>query len=180
MNKPTASEYRSAPNIDWVALGFPTGGSPDPITAEINLAWSYVEEKTGRDLDTLDATSNLGILGARAVLLRTIQQAYQWSTSFISSSTTAGTGIKSFAVPDYTETRFGPGDTTISKTKLGALVNEWPQLADLLWLLMTPEAQENFIFAQTGEFPPAMSIQATDWELTKVYDLFQLPYRRHE
>ena len=160
--KPTTTEMRADTRISWATLGLPDP-TPDPDTAlseEIDVAYVYVEEKTGRDLDTMVDTSNLGILAKRAVKLRTIQQAVQDRSSFLTRE--IDRQIKSFSVPGYSETR--ESATALSgKTYPAGLLNDWPILNDLLWTLATPAKRDEALALFHGEESPASAIVGVGW-----------------
>lgn len=162
-NVPTAEELRADTRIDWVGLGLPIPADPlvpDPLSAEIAIAEAYVEEKTGRDVETLSPTSNLGIIAKRAITLRVIQQAVQGRGSFITHE--IDRQIISFAVPGYSETR-ASGSSTTGKGYPAGLFNDWPILNDLLWVLATQEKRDEALALFYGEQPPASAIVAVGW-----------------
>jgi len=157
MTKPTAASYRADPRINWVSLGLPAGGSPDSLEAEINMAWAYVEEVTGLQLEPISSTDNKAYIAYQAVRLRTIQQAVQGTGTFASQSNNQN--IKSFAVPGYSETR---GDS--SKISIDAFFfNPWTALEDLLWLLATQEKKDEALAKKEGEVQPFSDVREIDW-----------------
>jgi len=161
--KPTTTELRADTRITWASFGLPDP-SPDPDTAlaeEIDGAYAYVEEKTGRDLDTMVVNSNLGILAKRAVKLRTLQQVVQDQGAFISRE--IDQQIKSFAVPGYSETRFEEKTTGAANKYPASLFNDWPILDDLLRTLATPDKREEAFMMWLGDMPPASAITSVDW-----------------
>jgi hypothetical protein len=158
MNKPTAADYRADTRFDWVGMGLPIG-NPDPLDAEINSAWAYVEVVTGRDLDTLDAADNLASVASDAVKLRTFQQAIQHRSSFINSAIGSGT-IKSFSVPGYSETR----DTTSSTKSIAEFFfNPWVTLDELLWLLATDAKKQEAQAKKDQDVVPFSDVREIDW-----------------
>lgn len=164
LTPPTATDLRADPRIDWVGMGLPAPTPPaaDPLTDEVILAWAYVEEKTGRDLDSLDAASNLGVIGKRAVVLRVIQQAVQGRGAFITRE--IDNQIRSFSVPGYSETRESSSSAGGRWTKFqAAMFNDWPILNDLLWLLATPAKRDEAFAMFLGEDAPASAITAVAW-----------------
>lgn len=165
MNPPTAAEFRADTRINWVTLGYPTSPAGDALLEEeIALSWAYVEEKTCRDLDALDANSNLGRLASRALKYRTIQSSTQSEQSAI--IVTTDSNIRSFSVPGYSETRFSPselyGDADFDFTRLNPL----PSLAELLWLMMTEECKAAFLVnggSSDSQNAPYSQITAVGW-----------------
>lgn len=159
MDKPTPAEYRADTRIDWVALGLPEQSPDVVLEGEIADAWAYVEAKTCLDLDTLDENDNLGRLALRVVKMRTLQQAYQGTSGYLGGS--FNNLIKSFAVPGYSETKFDPISPD-NRFKL-SFINENPQIAELLWAIMTQECKDALLALMTGENPPYGTITEYDW-----------------
>lgn len=159
MLKPTPAELRLDTRIDWVALGFPETVAGDALLAsEIDLSWAYVNAKTCLDLSTLEVGSDKAILASQALKLRTVQGTIQGSGTFITQA--LSNLIQSFAVPGYSETRFGPQ----SSDRFSYMqVNGWPVLADLLWAIMGEECRQGYIDELTGENAPFSSITQMDW-----------------
>lgn len=160
--KPTTTELRADPRIDWAGLGLadPAPADDTALEEEITVAFAYVEEKTGRDLDTMDPASNLGIIARRAVILRVVQQAVQGRGSYITRE--IDRQIISFAVPGYSETR-ASGTTTNSRQYAAGLFNDWPILNDLLWLLATQAKRDEAYSMFLGDEVPASAITSVDW-----------------
>lgn len=152
MDRPTAEEIRLDTRIDWVAIGYPdTVAGNALLDEEIAFAWAYVESKSCRDLDALVVDDPLGILGLRALKLRVLQSTTQSSSSYVNQS--LNNLIKSFAVPGYSETKFDPPWVN-NKNFQHAVVNDWPVLADLLWMMMTDECKQFYIDMFKDEFAP--------------------------
>jgi hypothetical protein len=156
----TPEELRGDTRIDWTALGLPEADPDIALEEEIAVAWAYVEEKTGRDLDTLTDGTNLASLARRAVKLRVVQQAIQGQGSFITRE--IDRQIKSFSVPGYSETRES-GSTLDLRNFPNGYFNEWPILNDLLWLLATDEKRDEAQASTDDEDPPASAITAVGW-----------------
>lgn len=154
-----------------MANGFPDP-SPAPDTAlqeELTLAWNYVEKRTCRDFDALNAADPANeadvILARRAVLLRLVQQVIHESTDY--SDEALADLVRSFSVPGYSETKYDRA----AKIEERQLLNPLPALHDLLYLLITPECWEKWLADVRGssEEPPASAVTEFDW--------FSLPYR---
>jgi hypothetical protein len=169
----TAAEVRADPRLGPF---LEANGFPDPSPAadtyledELTLAWSYVEKRTCRDLDALDALDPDNeadvIIARRAVQLRLVQQTLQEGVDY--TETVLSDLIKSFSVPGYSETRFDP----ISDMKANWRLNTLPALHDLLYLLITEECWEKWLSVVRGseDEVPASTIVEFDW--------FRLPYR---
>lgn len=161
MDKPEASEYRLDTRIDWASLGLPDP-SPNPelvLQGEIDDAWAYVEMKTCRDLDALDESDSLGRLALRAVKLRTIQQAVQGTGGYLTGA--INNLVKSFSVPGYSETKYDL--QSLGSKFQHSQINDWPVLADLLWVLMTQECKDKLVALFFNENPPASEVTEIDW-----------------
>ena len=161
MNKPTAFEYRLDKRIDWDSLGLPDP-DPDPdiiLQGEIDDAWAYIASKTCLDLDTLDESSNLGRLALKAIKLRVLQQAFHSTGGYLSGS--FNNLVKSFTVPGYSETKYDmPSADSRFKS---SLINENPDLADLIWSIMTEECRQKLLSLLNDENEPFSTITEIDW-----------------
>lgn len=168
MDKPTAATLRADTRIDWAgtfSLPAPSSGA-DPITAEIDLAWVYVEQVSGRDLDAY--TGDLEPLATYAVKLRVIQQSAQQKGTYADIFGSIS-GVQSFTVPGYSETR-----STQQSSKNGDQrdyrYNPWKPLDEVLHLLATPEARDQAIRALTMSYEPSIAFEHTD-EVIPLYGI---------
>lgn len=153
-------------NINYVPLGYPVpaDGDPDELEQLILDATGDIEVLTGRiplsqvpSTDSFPAGGEVYIRTARrAVALRVAQLAYNQSKGNMSAS---ASGVQSFSVPGYSETRGGGSGTTAN---VGAITNPWPELWSLIWMLMTPEKREEWVAAQRGEDVPFIDIIDVD------------------
>lgn len=153
MQKPTASDYRADVRIDWAGLfNIPANATGDAIlNEEIGLAWAYVEQVTGRDLDTL-TDADLVPIASRAVKLRTIQQAQINNGSF-SDLIAQFSPISSFSVPGYSESRRDMSAQGRQGGMRPYRFNPWAELDDLLWLLATEQAKDTSLAEARGTYP---------------------------
>jgi len=168
VDKPTAATLRADTRIDWAgtfSLPAPSSGA-DPITAEIDLAWVYVEQVSGRDLDAY--TGDLEPLATYAVKLRVIQQSAQQKGTYADIFGSIS-GVQSFTVPGYSETR-----STQQSSKNGDQrdyrYNPWKPLDEVLHLLATPEARDQAIRALTMSYEPSIAFEHTD-EVIPLYGI---------
>ena len=156
MNKPTASDLRADPRINWEALfAIPAGGAGDTLlTEEIALAWAYIEKTCDIDLDTL-TDDNLVPIAGRAIKLRVIQQAAIGKGSFDDLFASISP-IQSFSVPGYSETRGSSASATA--TTRPYRLNPWDELDKLLWLLATEEAKDQALAEAQGKYRPYFGV----------------------
>jgi hypothetical protein len=163
MDKPTASDLRADTRIDWAGtFGLPAPPSgADPLTSEIHLAWVYVEQVSGRDLDTY--TGDLEPLVEYAVKLRVVQQSAQqrgtYGDVFGSIS-----GISSFTVPGYSETR-SASKSGPSGDQRDYRYNPWKALDEVLHLIATPEARDAALEALRGQAMPFLGFAHQDEQI---------------
>lgn len=154
MDAPTAADVREVAKLDFAGLGYPAG-SPDDLDLIVEMAVAYVEQMTGRTFASMPP--ELEPLALQAVTMRTEQLVYYNQADFVEAS--VNDRIQSFSVPGYSETR-AAGAT--ASYKMG-LVNPWVALHELLWLLMTPEAKEEWQNVVMGRDAPAFEVSEVDW-----------------
>lgn len=151
-------------NVAYGTLGYPVpaDGDPDELDDLVLDAISDIETDTGRiplsalpSLESFPAGPEAYIrIARRAVALRVAQIAFGGGRGNLSQD---ASGVQSFSVPGYSETR---GSKTA--TNVGALTNPWPELWALIWRLMTPEKREEWVAAQRGEDVPFLDIIDVD------------------
>jgi hypothetical protein len=167
LQKPTPTELRANQRLTqiWEDYNFPlpTGSNPDPLADEVILAWAYVENKTGLDLDVLVDDTATAIIARRAVILRTLQQAVQNENAYLDQA--FNDIVKSFTVPGYSETQFDPP----RKLSEVAFMNPWPVLHDLLWAIATDEKKAELIAEANMDVLPASTVTEINW--------FSIPFR---
>lgn len=165
MNKPTATTLRADSRIDWAGtfnLPAPSSGT-DPLTAEIDLAWVYIGTVSGRDpLDNYSGT--LEPLITYAVKLRVIQQSAQQTGSY-NDIFGAISGITSFSVPGYSETRAGQMEASKNGDQRNYRYNPWKPLDEIIHLIATAEARDEAIRALSMTYTPSIAYEHMDEQL---------------
>jgi hypothetical protein len=167
--KPTAATLRDDTRIDWAgtfSLPAPSSGVSDPLTAEIDLAWVYVEQVTGRDLDAY--SGNLEPLVNYAIKLRVVQQSAQQKGQY-SDIFNSISGIQSFSVPGYSETR-ATAQASRNGDQRDYRYNPWKPLDEVLHLIATPEARDQAIRSLTMSYEPSIAFEHTD-EVIPLYGI---------
>ena len=153
MDRPDAAAVKLVlPTVPWAELGFTDDAVLDPL---VEMANAYVEAVTGRLLDASMPTT-LDDLALQAVALRTAQNIYDFQGDRIEDLTDAG--IVSFSVPGYSETRRDP-----TSTFKASMINSWPMLNELLWLLATDEMRDEWLETFAGGVRPAFAYEEVDW-----------------
>ena len=132
---PTAATIRASSQVDFGSLGFPDGGDPDPLQAPVDQATSYITWVTGRTWDNPLPMDPMTVpIMDQAAQMRTEQIVYQDSADNVE---TAGDYdmIQSFTAGSYSETRR-------ELEKPPRMLNPWPALDRLLWLLLSQTPAE--------------------------------------
>jgi hypothetical protein len=138
-----------APRFDWAGAGYANGPSLDE---EVGDAVEYVEGVTWRKLDaTMPAA--YARRAARAVVMRTQQQVTQADPDAVESAADELTSNQ--GAGGASESRRAFSDYKSANEAL--LVNRWPALNDLLWGVMTPDAQAWWRAFLKGEMPAVPS-----------------------
>jgi len=173
MEAPTAAAFRawSPPDFPWAKLGWvaPPEGEPDPVQKRVEWAIGYVESTTRRTLASIEPptdpnTINLVPIAEQAVVLATLQQLAQQSKGYF-TATVLKDYISAFTAGSYSETRGGAENVIRSRggSVENPLVNRWRELSDLLYLLMTPDAEAYWRYRLTGVAPAAGTFISQDW-----------------
>ena len=172
MDAPTAADFRawSPPDFPFAKLGWPlpAEGDPDPAQKRVEWAIGYVENTTFRTLASIEAPVdpkqlNLVPLAEQAVVLATLQQLAQQSKKYF-TATVLQDYISQFTAGSYSETRTAAESILRSRGSVeNPLVNRWRELSDLLYLLMTREAQAYWRYRLTGVAPAAGTYIGQDW-----------------
>jgi hypothetical protein len=184
MDLPTAADVRAwmPPDLPWAKLGWPaTAPAPpaaDPLQKRVDWSIGYIENTTWRPLASIEAPGvtgdlasiesgppasgspapNLVPLAEEAVMLATIQRMAQTSKSHI-NATVLQDYIDSFTAGSYSERRRAAQDILKSRGSVeNPLVNQWRELSDLLYLLMTPVAYDYWRYRLSGISAPAVSL----------------------
>lgn len=125
---PTPAELR-----DWSEVAAVDAADDVKLGRWINRAVAYVEQTTGRiPITTVPAA--LAEIARQAVQMR-VEQIALGSTAQGVAAQVNVSRTTSFSVPGYSRS---VKDSASDKPH-GDVVNSWPALNDLLWLLMTPE-----------------------------------------
>lgn len=152
MDKPTASDLRADTRIDWAgtfSLPAPSSGT-DPLSAEIDMAWVYVEQVTGRDLDAY--SGDLEPLALYAIKLRVVQQSAQQQGAYADVFGEIS-GISSFSVPGYSETR-SSSQSGPAGDQRDYRYNPWKALDEVLHIIATESARDAALRALKGDSTP--------------------------
>lgn len=134
MDTPDASYVRRRSRYDLSQAGFPspTGNALDPLEDEVADAVEYVESVTWRKLDAT-MPDPYARMAARAVWLRVEQQIVTGDPDMVDVVNDEVT--QSQSAGGASESRKDPG-----RRGEQSQINPNPDLARLLWLVMTPEA----------------------------------------
>lgn len=154
-----------APRFDWAAAGYADGASLDEEAAD---AVEYVQNVTWRKLDdTMPA--QFARSAARAVVLRTQQQVQQADADTVEAA--ADELFTSSSAGGASESRRAFSDYKSANEAL--MVNRWPALNDLLWAVMTAEAQAWWRAFLTNQMPavPAAVLQGGFMVMEVAWDL---------
>lgn len=166
-NAPTEQEIYASSKLRWSK--FKITGAQD-LEEPLLEALSYITTMTGRyfvdwpapgsfsDAMSLAATPELIVLARQATRMRVEQIVEQKQPGYIDTAT--DDVISGMSVGAYSETRRDP--TRRGEEKI---LNLWPALNDLLWVLMTPERYDYWIAYITGKSAPAFSVEEVDWAL---------------
>jgi hypothetical protein len=166
MDTPTAAIVRfRTPRYSWSDVDYPpvTPPAPDPLDEEVLDAVEYVEAVTWRKLDATmpDAYARMAV---RAVVLRTQQQVETASSDMVNTVNDEVT--QSQSAGGASESRRDPGRRGEQQQ-----VNPNPDLARLLWLIMTPEAQgwwRAFLTNQMPGLPASVAMGGFHGKLVEV------------
>jgi hypothetical protein len=161
MITPTADEIRSwaPPAFDWDrhGLGDAFGSETDPLDSRISWAAGELYAVTGRTLASITVVEEVAI-AQRVLVAFTITQAVGGGAAAL--NVMEKPWLKAFTAGSYSETRFSPSELA------GGRTNSPPYpggLWALLWALMTPEKQDEWMFRLSGERAPAGTFVEVDW-----------------
>jgi hypothetical protein len=132
MATPDATQIREWSQVDFAGRGF-AEATPDPLQVKVDEGIAYLSQVTGRTFDPPPPDVVLPVLNA-ALRMRVEQLVMQSQDDVVE---TAGDFdlIGSFSAGSYSETRREIGETT-------RVLNPWPALEEMLWLLMTSTPAE--------------------------------------
>jgi hypothetical protein len=171
---PTAADVRAHSLVNFDEFGYPED-TPDPLQYVVDQANAWLTIVTGRyyppvtDPPTTTTGDRMLPLMDQAVRMRTEQIVMQSQQDNVE---TAGDFdlIQSFSAGSYSETRR-------DNMKNSQMINPWPALNNLLWLLLglTPEEiaaggnpavdarRDYWLWLMTGVQPPAWATVEVDW-----------------
>lgn len=137
------------PAFDWASYGYPApaAGDPEPLDARTQWAIAYVMSTAGRTITSIPA--ELVSVAEQAIVLRVMQDVAGGGQTALQTLFDAP-WLKSFTAGSYSETRFSPAELAAARA-----VNPLPQLADLLWLLMTDAKRDEWLERVSGVRRPA-------------------------
>lgn len=159
MDQPTAAAVRgwAPPQFDWAKAGYPVPSSgPDPLEPHVAFALGEVLNITGRTLDDILTDADIAV-AERVITLKTMVDVMGGTTAAL--AVLAAPWLRSFTAGSYSEQRFSPAEMAgISGRGDAAPAGLGPEpIATLLWLLMTPEKREEWMYLLTGRSAPAVS-----------------------
>ena len=159
MIAPTAADVRAHSLVNFEEFGYPED-TPDPLQYVVDQANSWLTLVTGRSY-TVPLTSPppdptiLVPLMDQAVRMRTEQIVMQSQQDNVE---TAGDFdlIASFSAGSYSETRR-------DNMKNSQMINPWPALNNLLFMLLDDDHRDFWLWWMTGIQPPAWNTVMLDW-----------------
>jgi hypothetical protein len=169
VNAPTTDEVFASSHLKWRKLGV----ADAPALAEpLAEAVAYVAVVTGRYFDdqtpprgnqltapeALAGTTDLVPLARKAVRMRTEQIVKHDQPGYV--DTVTDDMVASFTAGPYSESRHDP--TRRGETKM---LNSWPGLSEILWLLVTEERYDYWISYLMNIHAPAFAVEEVDWSL---------------
>lgn len=133
-----------------------------PLQRVVDRAVGYVVTVTGQDITAPILPPSLSealfaSLFDQAVQMRTEQVVLQGRKGHLSSAA-SNSVISSFSAGSYSESHRDPTRRGEEKS-----INLWPDLDELLWLLMTPDKQDYWRAFLAGQGAPDFVVQQMDW-----------------
>jgi hypothetical protein len=172
---PTPDDLRNWSTVRWERAGVP---DDDMLQLRIDRAVGYVCFITGQSLDALfvptwSAAGSVEALMNQAIQLRTEQITMQGVRGHVAS---AGQNevVSSFSAGSYSESRREPGHS-----KGQQYINTWPQLDELLWMLMTDDRRGDWMEAITGQTAPAFWVEEVEWGNVTTLATYFEPWDRY-
>jgi hypothetical protein len=168
---PTAAEVRARSRLDFSAEGYPEddgelGLQERVVDPAVNWLW-YVTARSYSDAQT-DQFPQIEDMLDLAVRMRSEQIVLQARYDQLETSADIDM-ISSFSAGLYSETRRGSNDTV----KPPRMLNPWPPLNDLLWLLLglfpgetndlVSDRADYWEELMTGQVAPAWGTVEVDW-----------------
>lgn len=148
---PTAAQILEWSNVDFAALGYPDAPSLGFVVDRANAALEQVSGQTWASMP-----ANFVKLAEQAVQGLTEQLAYR-STEEYAETLSDWDLIQSFSAGGYSETRRSPDDMFKAR-----LLNAWPWLSDLLWLMLSDDKRDYWL-GFFGGSQPAFEVTEVDW-----------------
>jgi hypothetical protein len=158
---PTADDVRSWSLLPFEEYGYPEQTGDDTLQELVDRSTEYVTAVTGRTYP--DMPIELEATAREATQRRVEQLVIQAQEDYVETGGDFDQ-ISSWNVTGYSETRRGAEDAKKAK-----LINPWPHLHDLLWMLATPDKQDEWEDIW-GMNRPAFEVTEVDWEQTGVGD----------
>jgi hypothetical protein len=150
MDRPDAASVRAMSKVDFGTLGYEEDADLQVVVDQAN---AYIEFVTGQTLDA-NMPTEFEKLAGQAVRMRTEQVAFQAQEDYV--ETVNDDAVSSFSAGSYSETR---RDNNAKRNVL----NLWPGLNDLLWMMMTADKYDYWMGLLTGVNAPAFSITEVAW-----------------
>lgn len=171
METPTGADVRATlPKFDWDGRVGPVSGQTDPVDPLAAEAAVYVFQITARPLDAT-MPAQLEPLALRATALRAAQLAVQGDDDYV--GTVNDDAVQSFSIGPYSETRRDTSTLRGGRSPAQERLNPWPQLEQILWLLLTllpgetnaqvDERRDYWRYMLQGQIPPAFALTEVDW-----------------
>jgi hypothetical protein len=165
MDMPTAAEVRSwsPPAFDWAAAGFPDTVDGNALL-DVRIEWSVgtLYAVTARTLESIPAVGKPEetSIAQQVIAAFTIIEAMGGSEEAL--EVMGQPWLKSFTAGSYSETRFSVAEMSGSSGTSKSPPYP-PQLWTLLWALMTPDKQDEWMWLLNGQRKPEGVLVEGDW-----------------
>lgn len=130
---PDAAAIRAMSQVDFASRGF-TDATPDPLQVKVDEAVAYLTAVTGRTY-TNPEPPDIVLPVLNATLRMRVEQLVMQSQDDVVETAGDFDLIASFTAGAYSETRRDIGESK-------RVLNPWPALEEMLWLLMTSTPAE--------------------------------------
>lgn len=162
MDQPVGTDIRAwgPPLFDWASYGFaaPTPPDPDPLDLRAMWAAGTLFAVTGRTLASITSVEQIAI-AQKVLAVFAMMEATGGGQAAL--AVLEAPWLKSFTAGSYSETRFSPAELA------GGSASAPPYPAPLwalLWALMTPEKQDEWLERLSGRRRPAGVFIEPDWD----------------
>ena len=159
MVAPTASEVRGWSKLDFDALGYEDNSA---LQVLVDRAVANFYNTTGQVLANVPAA--LEPLVQQAVQGLTEQAGYRAQEDNLETLSDFDL-ISTFSAGGYSETRRSPDEMMKAR-----MINAWPWLFRLLWVLLTPDKYDYWTFFFSGDVAPSFAVTEMNWFYTYVND----------